>query len=126
MSELLGKKVLVVDDEDELREIFVDEFRAVGATVFEARQGVEALDILRREKIDIVLSDVRMPGGDGISLMKNIDKEIRPKPLLYLCSGFSQHSFEEMQAIGVLEIFGKPFDWDLILASIQKALNRAS
>jgi DNA-binding NtrC family response regulator len=126
MSELLGKKVLVVDDEDELREIFVDEFRAVGATVFEVRQGTAALEVLRREKIDIVLSDVRMPGGDGISLMRKIEKEIRPKPLLYLCSGFSEHSIEEMKAIGVVEIFEKPFDWDFILSCIQRDLSRAS
>ncbi len=126
MNQLDGIRVLVVDDEDELREIFVDEFRSVGAVVFEARQGVEAMEVLRREKIDVVLSDVRMPGGDGISLMKNIDKEIRPKPLMFLCSGFSQHSSDEMKAIGVLEIFGKPFDWDMILSAIQKALNQAS
>jgi len=126
MNQLKGIHVLVVDDEDELREIFVDEFRSVGAVVFEARQGVEAMEVLRRETVHVVLSDVRMPGGDGISLMKNIDKEIRPKPLLFLCSGFSQHSMDEMKAIGVLEIFGKPFDWNMILSSIQKALNRAS
>lgn len=126
MNQLKGIHVLVVDDEDELREIFVDEFRSVGAVVFEARQGVEAMEVLRRETVHVVLSDVRMPGGDGISLMKNIDKEIRPKPLLFLCSGFSQHSMDEMKAIGVLEIFGKPFDWKMILSSIQKALNRAS
>ena len=126
MNQLKGIHVLVVDDEDELREIFVDEFRSVGAVVFEARQGVEAMEVLRRETVHVVLSDVRMPGGDGISLMKNIDKEIRPKPLLFLCSGFSQHSKDEMKAIGVLEIFGKPFDWNMILSSIQKALNRAS
>lgn len=126
MNQLNGIHVLVVDDEDELREIFVDEFRSVGAVVFEARQGVEAMEVLRRETVHVVLSDVRMPGGDGISLMKNIDKEIRPKPLLFLCSGFSQHSMDEMKAIGVLEIFGKPFDWNMILSSIQKALNRAS
>jgi DNA-binding NtrC family response regulator len=126
MNQLKGIHVLVVDDEDELREIFVDEFRSVGAVVFEARQGVEAMEVLRRETVHVVLSDVRMPGGDGISLMKNIDKEIHPKPLLFLCSGFSQHSMDEMKAIGVLEIFGKPFDWNMILSSIQKALNRAS
>jgi CheY-like chemotaxis protein len=79
MKSLKDATVLVVDDEDELREIFVDEFRAIGAKVFEARQGVEALEILRREKIDVLLSDVRMPGGDGISLIRNIDKEIRPQ-----------------------------------------------
>jgi DNA-binding NtrC family response regulator len=126
MNQLKGINVLVVDDEDELREIFVDEFRAVGAVVHEARHGVEAMEVLRREKIHVVLSDVRMPGGDGISLMKNIDKEIRPKPLMFLCSGFSQHSIDEMKGLGVIEIFGKPFDWDTILSSIQNALDRAS
>jgi DNA-binding NtrC family response regulator len=126
MSQLQGVTVLVVDDEDDLREIFVDEFRAVGALVFEARQASEALEVLRREKIHVVLSDVRMPGGDGLSLMKSIDEEIRPKPLMYLCSGFAGHSDEEMKKIGVLEIFGKPFDWELILAAILKDLKRSN
>lgn len=122
MKSLKDATVLVVDDEDELREIFVDEFRALGAKVFEARQGVEALEILKREKIDVLLSDVRMPGGDGISLVKNIDKEIRPKPHMFLCSGFSEHSYEEVRALGVKEVFGKPFDWSQIVTAIENAL----
>lgn len=126
MRSLKNATVLVVDDEDELREIFVDEFRAIGAKVFEARQGVEALEILHREKIDVVLSDVRMPGGDGISLIRNIDKEIKPKPILFLCSGFSEHSYEEVRALGVIEVFGKPFDWKQVVSAIEDALRSAS
>ncbi|MDZ4083966.1 MAG: response regulator [Bdellovibrionales bacterium] len=126
MKTLKNATVLVVDDEDELREIFVDEFRAIGAKVFEARQGVEALEILRREKIDVVLSDVRMPGGDGISLVRNIDKEIRPKPILFLCSGFSEHSYDEVRALGVIDVFGKPFEWNKIVSAIEAALKSSS
>jgi DNA-binding response OmpR family regulator len=122
MRSLKTATVLVVDDEDELREIFVDEFRATGAKVFKARQGVEALEILRREQIDVVLSDVRMPGGDGISLVRNIDKEITPKPVMFLCSGFSEHSYDEVRALGVVDVFGKPFDWNKIVNSIEEAL----
>lgn len=125
MRSLKTATVLVVDDEDELREIFVDEFRATGAKVFEARQGVEALEILRREQIDVVLSDVRMPGGDGISLVRNIDKEIKPKPVMFLCSGFSEHSYDEVRALGVVDVFGKPFDWNKIVNSIEEALKSA-
>lgn len=120
----MNATVLVVDDEDELREIFADEFRTLGAKVFEARQGVEALEILKSEKIDVVLSDVRMPGGDGISLVRNIDKEIRPKPILFLCSGFSEHSFDEMRSLGVIDVFGKPFDWTQIVNAIESALKK--
>lgn len=126
MKSLMNVTVLVVDDEDDLREIFVDEFRDIGAKVFEARQGAEALEILKREKIDVVLSDVRMPGGDGISLIRNIDKEIRPKPILFLCSGFSEHSYEEMRGLGVIEVFGKPFEWRQIVSAVESALKKTT
>jgi DNA-binding NarL/FixJ family response regulator len=67
-----------------------------------------------------------MPGGDGISLIRSIDKEISPKPILFLCSGFSEHSCEEVRSLGVIEVFGKHFEWSKIVNAIESALKSAS
>jgi two-component system response regulator PilR (NtrC family) len=66
-------KILVVDDEQSMREFLGICLRRAGHEVTLARNGVEALDQLRGQPIDIVVSDLRMPGGvDGLGILKAI------------------------------------------------------
>ena len=60
-----GKTILVVDDEPDLREITSFELEYNGASVITAAGGYEALDIIKKNKINLVISDVRMPDGSG-------------------------------------------------------------
>lgn len=124
MSELKNVNVLVVDDEEALREIFTDELTYLGAQVFCAKNGEEALDLYKQHSIDVVISDVRMPGGDGVQLVKNIASLPKPFPKIFMCSGYMDKSTDEILELGVLEIFAKPFDWDFIFSSVIKSLEK--
>jgi DNA-binding response OmpR family regulator len=64
--------ILVVEDEEELRNILCMFFKRRKAKVFSASNGEIAFEIVNREKIDVVLSDVRMPGTDGIWLLNKL------------------------------------------------------
>ncbi|MBX9766836.1 MAG: response regulator [Bdellovibrionales bacterium] len=110
MSLFEGKKFLIVEDDDMLREVIADIFRSEGALVTEASNGVTAFSLVQRNSYDVVFSDVRMPGGDGIGLAKNILGLPGLKPLLFFCSGFNDLTPEKALELNVLVVFEKPFD----------------
>ena len=106
--EIAGMSVLIVDDEEALREIFVEEFTARGAKVESAENGRKAFELLKTKKFDVLLSDVRMPGADGIELVKNIQSKLDYKPHIFLCTGYAELNAEDLKKWGVTEIFSKP------------------
>lgn len=119
---LIGKSLLIVEDEIELREPLVMEFESLGCKVFEASNGVKGFDIVCRERIDVVISDIRMPGGDGIQLLKNIKARGAHTPVVMLITGFSDVSFEETYSLGAEAILSKPFDLDEIEEAVERLL----
>jgi CheY-like chemotaxis protein len=70
---LAGKMILLVEDEADLREPISEELMYFGAKVLQAANGQEALRLLEANPIDAIVSDVRMPGGDGVELLKNVN-----------------------------------------------------
>ena len=70
--QLKGAAILVVDDEPALQKIFADWVQREGATVYAASNGAEALEVAQAHHIDLVLSDVRMPVMDGVTLAKRL------------------------------------------------------
>lgn len=117
--ELKDKKVLIVDDEAELRNIFMTEFKFYNSITFEAHNSVSAIEILKKESVDLILSDIRMPGGDGIELLKYVNENIKPFPHFIMLTGYSDLKKEEATKLGVTRLFSKPFDLDEIFQFIQ-------
>lgn len=112
-------KVLVVDDEQEILELICDEFLDAGFDVFRASGGNEAFDtILREGDIDIVVSDVKMPNGDGISLLDQINgMDSSKKPVVYMISGHVAE--EDVSSRGAKKFFQKPVNLrDVVLEII--------
>jgi two-component system chemotaxis response regulator CheY len=123
MSDLLkNKTLLIVDDEKDLREPLALEFESLGCQVFQARNGKEAFDIVLREKIDAVISDIRMPGGDGIELLKKIKAQNPIFPVVMLITGFTDLSHEEAYHLGAEAVLAKPFDLDAVDAAVVRIL----
>ncbi len=122
MSLLEGKSIMVVDDDRMLREILRDEFVFQGAKVTEAPNGSVAFDLLKKQPFDAVVSDVRMPDGDGRTLIRNIQSQLTRKPKVFLHSGFHDIPAEEAKKNGVIQIFSKPFDLDALVESLAEAL----
>lgn len=108
--DLNGYKILIVDDEEDLREILSEEFSLQGATVFTAKNGRDAFDIAIRENPHVILSDVRMPGGDGVELLQRVRAvyDTTP-PHIFLLTGFSDLKPEQAVEMGSQGLLSKPF-----------------
>lgn len=65
-------QMLVVDDEQNIREMISRHFRYLGYSVITAANGKEALDLLNKERIEVLISDIMMPEMNGVELLKNI------------------------------------------------------
>lgn len=121
MKNFQGKHILVADDEEGIRDIFKDEFEQLGAQVSEATNGIEALQIIHTKHIDLVLSDIRMPGGDGVKLLAEIIKTKKPIPVI-LMTGFSDWKIEELLKMGARSVFTKPFNLEAVMEKIDRIL----
>ncbi len=120
---LQGKRLLVVDDENDLRDIVSAVFRRAGCEILEAENGRRALEIVAREAIDVVITDIRMSGGDGVELLTEIRRRNASSPAVVLITGFSDLTEEEALRKGANAILAKPFRLQTILDVVAKALS---
>lgn len=122
MREPKDATILVVDDEPALRKAIIYDLKKKGFNVLDAENGTKAFEIVKNSKIDLVLTDVRMPGGDGVELLDRI-KALNPKlPVVMFITGFADISVEEAYNKGVDAVFSKPFDRKALFAAVIKAI----
>ena len=76
------KKVLVVDDEENIRQLFKEEFEEMGYEVVTVADGVKALAAMDTAKFDLITLDMRMPGMDGIETLRRMKEKDRTLPIL--------------------------------------------
>lgn len=124
MKPLNNIHILVVEDEPDLLEIIIDSLTNRGALVLGVENGRLAFALLKERPFDVVLSDVRMPGGDGVELLKNINSELPLKPKLFLYSGFSDLTDVEVEALGVSKFFSKPTDMKELVQAIADSMRK--
>ena len=122
MNDLKKYSLLVVDDDDDLRELMFSMFELQGFTVFAASSGDSAFRIVESKQIDLVISDMRMPFGDGMELLKNIRARNRETPALIFVTGFSDISVEMCISKGAYAVFTKPFNQKELIKSAKNAL----
>ena len=84
------KKILVVDDEENIRLLYQEELEEDGYTVDVAAHGQEALEKLNTFQPDLVTLDIRMPGMDGVETLRKIREVQRDLPVI-LCSAYGEH-----------------------------------
>jgi DNA-binding response OmpR family regulator len=108
-----GAKVLVVDDNEDVRDLVVHILSADGFHVFSASEGLSALSILKANDIDLVLLDVMMPGMSGLEVLTEIrtgsDKKIREVPVMMITAKSSTEDIDKALAIGANSYVVKPF-----------------
>jgi two-component system, NtrC family, response regulator AtoC len=125
VAELLKGNVLLVDDDPAVAKVLGALLGQAGLTVHTATQGQEALTLLGRKPIDVVVSDVRMPGMSGMELLAEVGRSWPDVPVILLTAhGTVPLAVEAMKA-GAADFALKPFDREEILFSIRKALLRA-
>ena len=115
-------KVLIVDDEEALRKAIAFDFKRKGFQVFEAESGNKAIAMLDAQPIDIVISDVRMPDGDGISLLHNIKDKHASIPIVLFITGYADLTTEDAYDYGVDAILSKPFERKVLMQTIMDKL----
>ncbi|MBA3009645.1 MAG: sigma-54 dependent transcriptional regulator [Proteobacteria bacterium] len=117
------ENILIVDDEKHYPMIISEILREEGYCPFTASSGMEALDILNTRLIDLVLTDVKMPGMSGIDLLEKI-KEIKPDmPVIIMTAFGSVERAVEAMHKGAYTFILKPFENDALIAHIAKALS---
>lgn len=116
------KTILVVDDEELLRNAIVFQFKREGFNVLSASNGTEAFEIIRTNKIDAVVSDVQMPGGNGIDLLKAVKEFNANIPVLVFITAFADITESEAYDLGASAIFTKPFDRKALVNCIKSSV----
>lgn len=114
--------VLFVEDEPFLRESMGAWLEQKAGRVLCAEHGEQALEILAANKIDLLVSDVRMPIMDGVALVKKIHEPEVRRPAVILVTGFSDLPLREAYEMGVDAIVEKPIDREELFRAMQQSL----
>ncbi|OYT74008.1 MAG: hypothetical protein CFK49_10310, partial [Armatimonadetes bacterium JP3_11] len=120
------RHVLIVDDDDLVRETLHFVLEDGGYRVYAASSGAEALRLLEREPIDIVLSDIFMPGMNGFDLLRQI-REVAPNTPVILITGYGNIEMaREALKQGASDFITKPYNIHEIPIMIERNLTRHS
>lgn len=117
---LKGKTLLVVDDEVDLRDIVSSELEFMGARVFQAENILAAQQVLNQEKVDLIVSDIRMPGGTGIDLLDYVKGRSVNMPPVILITGFADITTEDAFHKGAEALLNKPFKLDDLIKMVTR------
>lgn len=120
------KSILLVDDHKTFRDSLAKVLNGEGYRVFAATDGEEALDILRQEHINLILSDLKMPKMDGVELLR-VAKTLHPEVEVILITGFGTvDTAVTAMKDGAFDYIQKPFKPRDIIKLVRKALEKQS
>ena len=120
------RTILLIDDDASLRRVVEYNLREDGFAVVTVPSGDEGLAAFEAQAVDLVLSDVRMPGIDGVHLLLRI-KALKPDvPVVLLTAHGTIASAVEAIKLGAFDYLTKPFDRDRLKATVRKALEMAA
>ena len=114
------QKVLVVDDQNGIRVLLAEVLGNEGYQALQASNGKTALEIVKNESPDLVLLDMKIPGMDGLDILKHI-RQINPHIKVIMMTAYGElDMIKEAMELGALMHFTKPFDID----ELRQAVNR--
>lgn len=118
-----GATVLVVDDESAVRRFAVRVLEREGFVVMEARDGAEALDLVRSSglSVDVVVSDIVMPRVNGVELMQALATS-HPEVPVILMSGYATAALTDLGIAAPCSILPKPFPPDRLLEEVRRCM----
>jgi two-component system, response regulator, stage 0 sporulation protein F len=118
-------RILVVDDEAPVREVLAEYFATEGYAVDTAGSGVEALTAVRGGHADLVLLDVRMPGLDGVQVLRRIREFDGHVPVIMVTANEDVALAKETLKLGAFDYVAKPFDFDYLDRAVAAGMARA-
>lgn len=119
----MENKLLIVDDQYGIRILLNEVFQREGYTTFQAANGVQALEVVQKHKPDLVLLDMKIPGMDGIEILKRI-KEINQQIKVIIMTAYGElDMIQETKDLGAIMHFAKPFDIDELREAVKKYIS---
>ncbi len=114
-------RLLIVDDEPQLLELLSDFFEPTGCDIRKASSGTEAIELIERERFDVILTDLKMPGPDGLEVLRTARK-IQSDAEVVMMTGYAtvDNAIEAMRA-GAFHYLMKPFKGQEVVNLVQKA-----
>ncbi len=123
MREKLSQSLLIVDDDEDIVESMAHSLGRVFETCLTARNGVEALEILAREKVDIILTDMTMPKMDGYDLIKTVlEKYTQIKHINIITGHANEGHLKELSDLDI-PIFMKPVSLKMVRDKLIEEFN---
>jgi CheY-like chemotaxis protein len=119
-----GELILVVEDNDIVRQATMSRLESLGYAVLEARTGPEAITMLQSEEpIALVFSDIVMPGGmTGYDVAERV-RSMRPELKVLLTSGYNDVPLAASEAVRAIKVLGKPYTREQLACALREALD---
>lgn len=114
--------ILVIDDEPDMLDNVSRILRRGAYACRTAADGQEALALIGRNRPDLILTDLRMPGMDGLALLRAIQQLSPPMPVVIFTAYTSEATAEEALAAGAVAFLAKPFSGAQLLQTVRQAL----
>ncbi len=120
----MERKVLVVDDELNIRELLIEAFRLSGYAIRAVESAEAALEVLEEESYPLFILDLNLPGMNGLELCRIIRKK-NPTATIYAISGYASmfHLVDALEA-GFNDFFAKPFQLKTLLKNVGDAFEK--
>ena len=122
----MAKKILVVEDDQDIRRLLDLELEAEGFERAFAHDAVTATTIARKEQPELVILDLGLPGGDGFLVIERMRalRDLEMIPIVVVTARTTPEARERAEAAGVAAFFEKPFDADEVLTKVKEILDR--
>ena len=118
----LSYKILIVDDEEAIRNFMVSLFSKFGHRCETVKDGIEALEKVKKHSFDSAVIDIVMPHMDGITLTKELKKSYPDLPIMIMTGKDDEHSAGLVIAAGAREFIKKPFPLDEFIIRFNKMM----
>ncbi|HLR52959.1 MAG TPA: response regulator [Candidatus Avamphibacillus sp.] len=119
----MKKTILVVDDENGIRMLLKEMFSEKGYNVLNAETGTGALDMVEKNKIDLIIIDYKLPVMDGIKVLKEMEKNNKLIPAI-LISGMFENIHQDIKESRLIKgTLAKPFDIEELFNKVDTILN---
>jgi two-component system response regulator FlrC len=116
----MSNKILIVEDDNELREALCDTLELAGFDYLAAEDAEQALQLLQLNQVDMVVSDVNMPGMDGHELLEKIRSGYPALPVMLITAFGQVNKAVEAIKAGAVDYLMKPFDSDALISSVRR------
>lgn len=118
------ENILIVDDQKGIRLLLNEVFSKEGYNIYQASNGLEALNILDSKAVDCILLDMKIPGMNGIEILKRIRGKNLETPVFMMTAYEEQEIINEANLLGVIRYFTKPFNIFDIIKEVNQVLKK--